>query len=147
MKLPCRGGYISGTTSVLSVAAPVRRQGVTILGEPKLCSRGGATMKHATPSILLSVGLVTMVAVLATIGVGLWFFHSHRQSEPASTQLAESEFSQLRARFAHEQPLLDMNRRDPFAGQGMSQSAKSLRVFHTIIFDTRGGRVSFASRF
>jgi hypothetical protein len=97
-------------------------------------------MKRATRSIVLSVVLGTLVAVLATVGIGLWFFQSHRNSEPASTQLAEAEFSQLRARFANEQPLLDMNRREPHAGHGMSQTATSLRLFHTVVFDTRGGR-------
>jgi len=33
-----------------------------------------------------------------------------------------------------------MNRREPFARPRLSQSAKSLRLFHTIIFDTQGGR-------
>ena len=97
-------------------------------------------MKRATRSIVLSVGLGAVVAVLTTVGTGLWFCQSHRTSEPASTQVAGAEFSQLRARFADERPLLDMNRRDPHAGQGMSRTARSLRSFHTIVFDTRGGR-------
>ena len=97
-------------------------------------------MKRATRSILLTVGLGTVVAVLATLGVGLWFFQSHRSSEPASTQIAEAEFSRLQARFSNEQPLLGMNRREPFARPRLSQSAKSLRLFHTIIFDTQRGR-------
>jgi hypothetical protein len=95
-------------------------------------------MKRATWSIVLYVGLGTVVAVLATVGSGLWFFVSHRASVPASTQLAEAEFSQLRARFSDQQPLLDMNQREPLAGLGMSQAVARLRLFHTIVFDTRG---------
>ena len=96
-------------------------------------------MKRATRSIVLSVGLGTVVAVLITVGIGLWFFQSHRTSEPASTQIAGAEFSQLRARFANERPLIGMNRREPLAGQRMSQPASPLHAFHTMVFDTRGG--------
>ena len=65
-------------------------------------------MKRTTRSILFSIGLGTAITVLAVVGVGLWFVLSHRDSVAASPQLAEAEFSQLRARFANQLPLVDM---------------------------------------
>lgn len=97
-------------------------------------------MKYATRSIARSVVFIALVAILAVIGTGFWFFQSHRESVPASTQLAEAEFSQLRARFFNHQPLVDMSRREPLDAPVVSQAVPPLRSFHTVIFDTRGGQ-------
>jgi hypothetical protein len=92
-------------------------------------------MKRKTWSLLLSA--VTGLVVIA-VGAGLWFFVSHRQSDPVSEQLAQAEFSQLRARFSAAPPLIDMSLRQPVEiSAGTSGSA--LHTFHTVIFDTRGG--------
>jgi hypothetical protein len=97
-------------------------------------------MKRTTRSTVLSVVFIVAIAILAVIGTGLWFFLSHRDSISASAQVAEAEFSQLRARFSNEQPLVDMNRREPLDAPVVSQAIVPLRSFHTVIFDTRGGQ-------
>jgi hypothetical protein len=95
-------------------------------------------MKRATRSIVLSVMRGAVIAALSVVGVGLWFFLSHRDSASASPQLAEAEFAQLRARFSNQQPLVDMIRREPFDLRVVSRTAGPLHSFHTVIFDTRG---------
>src|SRR5438477_7914560 len=96
-------------------------------------------MKRAPWLIVASVALG---AVLTMGGIGLWFLLRHRDSNWASSQVAEAEFSQLRARFSDQQPLLDMNRREPVLvpGPGTAHAVTSLHWFHTIVFDTRGGQ-------
>ncbi len=96
-------------------------------------------MRPVTRPIVLAVGLSLAVAGLAAIGAGFWFFASHRHADAVSAQLAEIEFAQLRARFANQQPLLDMSRREAPAMPTVSQGGAPLRSFHTVIFDTRGG--------
>jgi hypothetical protein len=97
-------------------------------------------MKPATRSIVLSVSLGTAITALAVGGAGLWFFLSHRDSVPTSAELADVEFSQLRARFSNQQPLLDMNRRGVSkAPPVVSPVVAPLRSFHTVVFDTRDG--------
>jgi hypothetical protein len=97
-------------------------------------------MKPATRSIVLSVSLGTAITALAVGGAGLWFFLSHRDSVPTSAELADVEFSQLRARFSNQQPLLDMNRREVSkAPPVVSPVVAPLRSFHTVVFDTRDG--------
>jgi hypothetical protein len=54
--------------------------------------------------------------------------------------LADAEFAHLRARFVDEQPLVDMSRREPSGTATRPAVATPLRSFHTVIFDTRGGR-------
>ena len=95
-------------------------------------------MKPKTRSIVFSVSLCAALVALAVVGTGAWFFLSHRKSVPISAQLAEIEFSQLRARFSNERPLLDMSRREASELPAVSGGVAPLRSFHTVIFDTRG---------
>src|SRR5262245_46832212 len=96
-------------------------------------------MKPKTRSIVFFVGLCVALAALATVEGGFWFFRSHRESVAITAERADLEFSKLRARFSNEQPILDMTRREA-SGLPVSPSLKSLRSFHTVIFDTRGSQ-------
>ncbi len=96
-------------------------------------------MNRPIRSIVRAAAVVVLIVILAAIGTGIWFFVSHRDSVSASAQLAEVEFSELRARFSNQQPLLDMSRREAIDVPAVPQPAARLRSFHTVIFDTRGG--------
>lgn len=96
-------------------------------------------MKHTIRSLVISVAIGAVIIALTAVGMGLWFLASHHQSSPVSKQLAEAEFSQLRSRFSTEQPLIDMNLRQPVDTSAIGQSVVPLHTFHTVIFDTRGG--------
>jgi flagellar basal body-associated protein FliL len=107
---------------------------------PAVEEKNEVRMKPAIRSIVLVVGLGAVIAALAVIGAGFWFFASHRSADAISAQLAENEFSQLRARFSGQPPLLDMSRREASEMPAMSRGVAPLRLFHTVIFDTRGGQ-------
>src|SRR5215831_14376660 len=83
-------------------------------------------------------GVSICVGVLAFIATAFWFVVSHRTSTGASAQLADVEFARLRARFAGQQPLLDMQRREVSAAPAPPAGPARLHSFHTVIFDTRG---------
>jgi len=95
-------------------------------------------MKLTARSIVFSSIIGAVIIALTASGIGLWFFVSHHESSPASKQLAEAEFSQLRSRFSTQQPLIDMSHRGPVDNSTIGQSAIPLHTFHTVIFDTRG---------
>lgn len=78
------------------------------------------------------------LAALTIIGAIVSFVVSHRTSIATTTELANGEFSRLRARF-NQQPLLDMNSREAAGVATRTAGAAPLRSFHTVIFDTRGG--------
>ena len=97
-------------------------------------------MRSKRRSIVLLINGGALGVLLVVVGVAGWFVSHHRTSVAVSAQGAETEFSQLRARFAHERPLLDMDRRQASASLGNAPRATSLHSFHTVIFDTRGGQ-------
>jgi hypothetical protein len=82
---------------------------------------------------------ITALAALAT-GSAVWFVATHRSSSPMSAEAADREFQRLRARFADQQPILDMQRRRAHAGPATPPGRPHLQVVHTMIFDTRGGQ-------
>jgi hypothetical protein len=89
---------------------------------------------------LLSIGLCAAIIVLSAVTETVWFFTRHWDTEPASVSTAKVEFDQLRARFAGEQPLLDMRFRKPSTNLNASRVPAPLHSFHTVIFDTRGAQ-------
>lgn len=95
-------------------------------------------MKLSIQSIVVFVGFGVAIAALA-IGVGLWFFLSHRNTVAVSPQLAVIEFSELRARFSNQEPLIEMSRRETSEMPAVSHGVAPLHSFHTVIFDTCGG--------
>jgi len=97
-------------------------------------------MKRASRLELRFLGLGGGLAILGVAGAGFWFVVTHRYAVAVSPQAAEIEFSQLRARFANQQPLLDMRRREVAEISGGSQGVSALRSFHTVVFDTRGSQ-------
>jgi hypothetical protein len=91
-------------------------------------------------SVLLSVGLCAAIAILSAFTGTVWFCLRHWHTEPASASTAKVEFDQLRARFAGEQPLLDMRFRKPSTDLNAPRVRAPLHSFHTVIFDTRGAQ-------
>ena len=83
---------------------------------------------------------VAALAAMTAIGLIFSFVVSHRTSVAMTTELADLEFARLRARFADEQPLLDMSRREGSGVATRTAGTTPLRSFHTVIFDTCGSR-------
>jgi hypothetical protein len=76
----------------------------------------------------------------AALATAVCFFFTHHHSEHTSAQTAEVEFQRVRARFAGQSPLLDMQERRPLINASVSQTGPALRAFHTMIFDRRGSQ-------
>jgi flagellar basal body-associated protein FliL len=106
-------------------------------GQP---SESEVQMKRVTRSIVSSILAGAVIIALPAIGIGVWFFVSHHESNLVSKQSAEAEFSQLRSRFSTQPPLVDMSIRQPVDTSTIEKSVTPLHTFHTVIFDTRGSQ-------
>jgi hypothetical protein len=91
-------------------------------------------------SVLLSMGLCAAIVTLSAVTGTVWFFVRHWETESASVSTAKLEFDQLRARFAGEQPLMNMRFRKRSTDLNASGVPAPLHSFHTVIFDTRGAQ-------
>jgi hypothetical protein len=96
-------------------------------------------MRARKRSLLSFAAVAVGVVTVSAIGGAIWFVASHRQSASASATVAETEFAQLRSRFTNQPPLVDMATRTAVVQPVRPTAASPLRVFHTVIFDTRGG--------
>jgi hypothetical protein len=85
---------------------------------------------------LLAAGLAATIGIAIIAGSALFFRHHH--SQKMSAQTAEAEFQRLRARFAGQRPLLDMQARRAPAEGAQRRTGTALHSFHTVIFETRG---------
>jgi len=81
------------------------------------------------------------VAATAAIGCGaaVRFVAQHRQTASVSASEADAEFARIRSRFPDQVPLIDMTMRQPNDARRPTGALRQLRVFHTVIFDTRDG--------
>src|SRR5713226_960894 len=79
----------------------------------------GEDQMHLARFGLIAVCIVATMAVIALIGTA--FFIQHHRSERASAQTADAEFQRLRARFADQRPLVDMQERRSVSDVGGPQ--------------------------
>jgi hypothetical protein len=84
------------------------------------------------------LGLVAGVFALAALTVLAGFVLRHREATPVTATAAQAEFDRLRARFAGQTALVDMQTRSS-RSPATAGSGRPLRTFHTVIFDRRGG--------
>jgi hypothetical protein len=95
-------------------------------------------MRLSSTALIIALGLSTVLVIVATVGGVASFYWRCHDSRPASAATAEAEFLALRARFAGQQPLLDMGERRAHEAEKAAGAVGPLRVFHTVVFDTRG---------
>jgi hypothetical protein len=97
-------------------------------------------MKLSSTTLLIALGLGTVLVIVSIVGAVASFYWRCHDSRPASAATAEAEFLGLRARFADQRPLLDMRERRAREEGKVAGAVGPLRWFHTVIFDTRGGQ-------
>jgi hypothetical protein len=82
------------------------------------------------------LGLITTVVVISG------FVVSHRTSIAATTALADVEFWRLRARFANQEPFVDMSRRERSRVVPTPQASAPLHTLHIVVIDPKPIRLS-----
>src|SRR5262245_2214408 len=89
-------------------------------------------------SLAWTWGSAAGLLALATLTLLVVFVARHRDATPVTPSAAQAKFDRLRAQFAGQTALVDMQAR---SGRPSSThpSPRALRTFHTVIFDRRGG--------
>jgi hypothetical protein len=95
-------------------------------------------MKLSSASLLIALGVSAVLVIVSIVGTVASFYLRCHDSRTASAATANAEFLELRARFADQQPLLDMRERKAREKGRVAGTVGPLHGFHTVIFDTRG---------
>src|SRR4051812_6359362 len=59
--------------------------------------------------VVVGIVAVGIMCVIAAAAVGLWFLRSHVDIHPATTAAVSDEFQTVRARFANQKPLIELD--------------------------------------
>jgi hypothetical protein len=96
-------------------------------------------------SILIAAVIVAGVLAIAVVGGTAYFFSRHITTQFTPPENAEQQFAEARARFAGQQPLIEIRRDDePVLHKGVipkSGSATKLESLRVLAYDTRGHKL------
>jgi hypothetical protein len=88
-----------------------------------------------------SVIIVGMLA-LAVVGGTALFIYRHVDSEITGPENAEQQFTRMRAKFAGQQPLVEMRTNDePMLHRTSSAPRQELRALHALAYDARAHKL------
>ncbi len=95
--------------------------------------------------VLLGLVLAGIIAMVAVAGAGFYFFSRHIQTRTVSPAGATQEFDEVRARFAGQKPLVELDKSGNFirSNHPASRNAEADRPeeLHVLAFDRSDGRV------
>jgi hypothetical protein len=100
------------------------------------------TSKKTWISILIAAVIIVWMLALAMVGGTALFIYSHINSQFTPAENAERQFAQMRARFAGQQPLVEMRTDDePVLHRTASAPRQELRSLHALAYDTRAQKL------
>jgi hypothetical protein len=94
--------------------------------------------------ISIVVGLLIILFVMAAVLIGsaIFYVRRHVRAEFVTTAVGTETFDQARARFAGQQPLIEMREHDaPIIHRRTAVSTAPLQSLNILAFDTRAGKI------
>lgn len=95
--------------------------------------------------VVVAVVVVGILGVVAMAGVGVWFFSRHIATHEASPAIAARDFDEVKARFAGQKPLIELDERGHFLRSNPDRTpqpgAKTPEELHVMAFDPDDGRI------
>ena len=92
--------------------------------------------KRTWLSILLAMVAIAVVLCLALVGGTAYWLYSHVQTQELSSDSAAAEFSRQRARFAGQQPLVEMRPgAEPVVHRAAPVRGGAVTTFHVLAYD------------
>lgn len=95
--------------------------------------------------VIVAIAVVGIVGLIAMAAAGMYFFARHVQSTEASPAVASRSFDEVRAKFANQKPLIEMDERGDFLRSNLDRERPSnpapIEAMHVMIFDPDDGRL------
>ena len=112
---------------------------------PESSDRPSRSTRRTWISVLIATVVIVGFLAIAAVGGTAYFFYRHIHASFTPPEDADSEFAQARARFAGQQPLIEIQGRDQVIVHrtetpSRSETAK-LRALHAMVYDPSDGRM------
>jgi hypothetical protein len=95
--------------------------------------------------VVLAVVVIGVLCVVAMAGIGLYFFSQHVETRTASPANAARDFEQVKARFAGQKPLIELDEHGRYLRSNTDRTppanAKSPESINVMAFDPDDGRI------
>jgi hypothetical protein len=98
--------------------------------------------KRTWVSIVVAFLIICVILGIAIVGSAAFWFRRHIDTQFTSEQAAVSEFESQRARFAGQQPLVEVRRHDsPAVHMRTAGTSVELQTLRVLAFDPRAGKL------
>jgi type II secretory pathway pseudopilin PulG len=93
--------------------------------------------------IVIAIVVLGILGVIAMAAAGLWFVKSHVNIQSATTAVASADFQTIRARFANQKPLIELDERGNFLQANTDRPAGTQRpqTLTILAFDSHDEKV------
>jgi type II secretory pathway pseudopilin PulG len=93
--------------------------------------------------IVVAIVVFGILGVIAMAAAGLWFVKSHVNIQSATTAVASADFQTIRARFANQKPLIELDERGNFlhANTDRPTSTQRPQTLTILAFDSDDEKV------
>lgn len=100
-------------------------------------------------SVLIAAVIIVGILAVAVVGGTAYFFSRHISTQFTPSENAEQQFAQARARFAGQQPLIEIRKDDqPLLHREVipaTMPAAKLETLRVLAYDTRAGKLVHVS--
>jgi len=101
-----------------------------------------ADKKRTWVSIVVAILIIFVVLGIAIVGSAAFWFRRHINAQPMSAESATAEFEVARARFAGQQPLIELQRHDrAIIHMRAPKTASELQTLRVLAYDPRDGKL------
>lgn len=95
--------------------------------------------------VIIAIAVVGIVGLIAMAAAGMYFFARHVQTTEASPAVAARSFDEVKAKFANQKPLIELDNDGEFLRSNLDRekpaSPATLQAMHVMIFDPDDGRL------
>jgi hypothetical protein len=95
--------------------------------------------------VVVAIVVLGIIGIIAMAGAGLYFFTRHIQMREASPAVAARSFDDVKARFANQKPLIELNDEGDFLRSNPQRNrlehAAPLEAIHVMAYDPDDAKV------
>ena len=95
--------------------------------------------------VVIGIVVVGILGIIAMAAAGMYYFSRHIQMREASPVVAARTFDEVKARFAKQKPLIELDDRGEFLKSNVQRERPSnppvLEAMHMMVYDPNDGKV------